>query len=150
MSTHRIRLAGPWEWQPVTGSGEVATAVELQKCLLPFPPESSAATPAVSAGAGILLLRRFHCPTGITANTTVAVILEIENCDPMVRLNDLIVTGVSNSALNERADRSIPNQWRFEVSGLLKSFNELQVRLAPLCSDSRFGLNTAALEIRES
>lgn len=144
MSSHRIRLAGPWEWQALTETNGVAGTGEVHKCQLPFPSE-----PNVVAGQGILLRRRFHCPTGMSATTTVTVAIEIQDGIPQLTLNDRILTGVADSEFTELASSAMTNQWRFDVSGFLKSYNELQVRLIPIRLDSLPRLHAAALEIRE-
>jgi hypothetical protein len=136
MSSHRIRLAGPWEWQPLPETNGIASTSLVHRCQLPFPSEHDGV-----ARDGLLLRRRFHCPTGIEVSTFVAVTLEVQHCIPDVRLNERILTPVE--------DRAIPNLWRFEVSGFLKPFNELQVHLHALHPDSQPRLNAAGLEIHE-
>ena len=145
MSLHRIRLAGPWEWQAFTVTSGVAGIGEIHKCQLPFPSE-----PGIVADHGILLRRRFHEPTGMSAATTVTVTVEIQDGIPQLWLNDRILTGVAESEFTELANSAMTNQWRFDVSGFLKSYNELQVHVIPLRPDSLPRLNAAALEIREA
>jgi len=136
MSSHRIRLAGPWEWHPWPETSGSLSPGEVHRCQLPFPPEHDGV-----ARDGLLLRRRFHCPTGIDVSTFVAVTVEVRHCIPDVRLNERILTPVE--------DRAISNLWRCDVSGFLKPFNELQVRLVPIHSNLQPRLNTAALEIHE-
>lgn len=145
MSLHRIRLAGPWEFQYLTETGEIATAGTVHKCQLPFPSE-----PGIVADHGVLLRRRFHEPTGIGARTTVTVTVEIQDGIPQLSLNGRILTGVEDSEFTKLASSGVTSQWRFDVSGLLKPYNELQVRLNPLRLEAHPRLHAAALEIRES
>jgi hypothetical protein len=71
----------------------------------------------------------------------VAVTVEVQHCIAELWLNDRILTRVPDGA--------IPTQQRFDVSGLLKPFNELQVRLVPIPSDLHPRLNSVALEIQD-
>ena len=139
MSSHRIRLAGPWEWQAVAEGEQVSDVREPQTCRLPFP--AGLGSPV---SGGILLRRGFHRPTGIAAGTSVVIVVEVVNCVPEVWLNGQILSCTSGNGA-----AGMPQPWRFDVSELMKSFNELRVRLMPAGSDSQPSLHAAALEIRE-
>ena len=151
MSVHKIRLAGPWEWSPVDSSGECSDLTEAQTrskrqtCQLPFQFVKDHGCLPIS------LVRRFHCPTGISEKTTICVALEVSRPVIQVRLNGRLVSEDSQNAVDAPGvpPETATYSQRFDVSGALKPFNELNVLLSPMESGEMAELISVNLEIRE-
>ncbi len=99
MSIHSIRLAGPWELQ--AGS---ADPVRVQ---LPSDVPSNGQ-----------LIRKFHRPSGLDDGTEVRVELAANGAQLIVKLNDQVLSPVSESPL------------QFDITSQLQSFNSLCMRAA--------------------
>ena len=135
---HRIRLAGPWEWLPnlQTEDGNCA----IQTCQLPF-----AVSSKVGSQSSGTLRRKFHCPTGLNEKSSVLIVIECSS-EASVSLNGQIVNAVTPSTLGAGVD-SAPQRIDFDVSKMLKPFNELCVCLPPLTPSQTPCLTSACLEI---
>lgn len=128
MSTHTIRLAGPWE--------QTAVAAQLERvpirCQLPA---------LISTGdTELLLARAFHRPTRLTPETRVDVVISTSNADIVVRLNDTSLIGRSESDVT-----------RFSTGDCLREFNRLEIAVKRSSGDPQLeaGLIHVCLEIIE-
>lgn len=135
---HRIRLAGPWEWLP-NGQNEDGN-LAIQTCQLPFRVSSNDGSQSNGT-----LRRKFHCPTGLDEKSSVIIVLEC-NSAASVSLNGQRLNAVTPSKLGTTVDSS-PQRIDFDVSNLLKPFNELCVTLSELIPDETPCLTSACLEI---
>ena len=141
MSVHRIRLAGPWE-SLSHENRMTSTCGARQPCQLPYE-----VTKSDGEDLGMNLFRRFHRPTGIGEFTRVCVGFEVHNLTLEVLINDGVteVVGASAASRVNNANEIV----RTDISKLLKSFNELQIRLS--CIDRQFAGRVVSvwLEIAE-
>lgn len=138
---HRIRLAGPWEWLP-NGQTEDGNHA-IQTFQLPFTVSSNDASQ--SSGT---LRRKFHCPTGLNEKSIVMIVIEC-NSAASVSLNGQIVNAVTPSTMGSGVDLT-PQRVDFDVSKLLKPFNELCVSLSQLTPSQAPCLTSACLEISDA
>jgi hypothetical protein len=143
MNPHKIRLAGPWEWQRAGASGDQRSESRVT-CQLPFE-----VTEECAENLSLSLFRRFHCPTGLELTTTVAVCLEIENAVPQIWLNGEVYAAERVALLSPGNSASVT--WRCDVTNRLKSFNELQIVIPanPEPSPLKPRLMSVQLEISE-
>jgi len=114
MSVHTIRLAGPWELQ-------TSSDATVERVTLPH---------RISSGEE--LRRKFHCPSGLTNDSTVRIVLTSTGSDIQLQLNGRNAPPVANA------------DGQFDVSGLLQPFNALTAS-----SSKTATLTTAVLEIHE-
>ena len=150
MSVHKIRLAGPWESSPVdtvvshSGLPDAQAASIRHPCQLPFQSDKDRIC------SSVLLVRRFHCPTGITEKTTLFIALEVRHAVTQVRLNGSEISRASSNDVDGPVVESVvePLQ-RFEILSPLKPFNELNVLLTPLDTANVATLVSVSLEIHE-
>ena len=128
---HRIRLAGPWESQAVAPLTQCAN--EPDRLQLPFSLTKD------QRDAGLIFIRRFHRPTGIDESTELRII-----CHASEKPSDLQLNGQS------LADRLVSDGREFccEVTGFLKSFNQLSV-MFPARSDADLTMECVWLEIAD-
>lgn len=155
MSPHRIRLTGPWEWRPASGDTEAEGTGSFQRCRLPFVSDDCGGAKAA------MLLRRFHCPTGINDLTLIFIVLEFSDTGRSIRselLQEAVVVRLNGRLvpLGDRAGQAeLPDASRSDavqlvvnVSKRLRSFNELQV---VILTDgfAPFALDAAFLEIQD-
>ena len=126
---HRIRLAGPWEWQ-VIGSPQQSTR-EAARCQLPFTLSGD------QRESGVVLTRRFHRPTGINDATTLRIVLQASRKPVDVQLNGKSLPG---------SESSVAAEYCFNLTGRVEPFNQLSVLLLPQ-TDASATLQSAWLEI---
>lgn len=148
MSVHQIRLAGPWEWhliqEPDGQESEAAVSSERKPCELPFGLKIPVPRQSVA------LFRRFHCPTGIDDSTTVAIVLALQGAAAEVLINRIAAPNLPGRH-SESSDGVDATTLRFDISRLLKPFNELQVLIRPTATAAGTGgvLISACLEMQE-
>lgn len=134
MAIHRIRLAGPWQLQTeVLAAQDSWTTVNL-----PF-----RLTESNSSGTSVRLKRRFHSPTGIDDQTPIAVVATVDMASVFVRLNGLPLKKASTANTTDKPSEQILVH---ELTGLLRSFNELEIEL-PL-SDNAVGCGLLGAELQ--
>lgn len=154
MSTHTIRLAGPWEQIAVAAHQEKAPV----RCQLPA---------LISVGEmNLLLARAFHRPTRLTSETRVEVVVSTCNADVIVRLNDVTLAASSeaNGAAKEpyktpagassktpTSDIQGTDVARFPTGDCLREFNRLEVSVTRRSGDPQLeaGLIHVCLQIIE-
>lgn len=152
MSTHTIRLAGPWE-QCSEGTQQASV-----RCQLPaFIPANESA---------ILLARAFHRPTRLAADTQVHVVVKSCHSDLELRLNEAVLSVVSKtigarkensqgvgsgSAADPAVDPEPADIHRLATGDSLRDFNRLTVNLKRRSDEPHVqaGLLSVALEIIE-
>lgn len=155
MNPHQIRLAGPWEWSLVPSGGEIAVKPAVTRCQLPFTPEFNSDSNAV------ILRRGFHRPTGIDERTRILVVLDFGGVAASssrhtlaaltaVSLNGQEVLFMKTESLPDSASVSPLKKVRmaFDVSRLLKPFNELHVVISASLNAST-SLDAACFEIHD-
>jgi hypothetical protein len=151
MKPHQIRLAGPWEWKWVSVR-EGSSSDSRSPCQLPFDVPTNISDD-VDASAGVMLFRRFHCPTGIEIGTTVRVVAESTNADIQFILNQSVIApeqpDVLKSRDHEKTGEQLPGQTVCDITRVLKPFNELQVMLTPTNQHSSPRLTAVSLMISE-
>ena len=130
MATHRIRLVGPWESQTVDDQSQPVG--EVVRCQLPF------AVPEACHATGILLMRGFHRPTGIDGSTTLSIVLKGREKPQEVRLNGAVIS---------ESTTAIDNEFAYDVTSLVESFNRLSVLFAQHSAVTQTALETAWLQI---
>ncbi len=152
MSTHTIRLAGPWE------QGPKSTEQAPVRCQLPaFIPAGESTT---------LLARAFHRPTRLAADTQVNLVVTSCNSELELRLNEVMLPVVSKttsaqhensqdagrvSAADPATDSEPADIYRLATGDSLRDFNRLTVILKRRSCEThvRAGLISVALEIVE-
>ena len=155
MKPHQIRLAGPWEWCLAASGDEFAVKPAVTRCQLPFTPEFNSDSNAVS------LRRGFHRPTGIDERTMILVVLDFSGvaasrgrdtlaAPTVVSLNGQEVFVMKTESLPDAASVSPTKriQMAFDVSKLLKPFNDLHVMILASLNAST-SLDAACLEIHD-
>ncbi len=141
MKPHRIRLAGPWEWQ--RAGSEVSPDGEPRKtCQLPF-----RRTDESAGNYEMVFFRGFHCPTGLGTTTTVAVAIEVENAAAQIWVNG--EPSMAECDVPSSAGDIASTMWRCDVSSRLKPFNELKIKIASNHEQSQHGLISVCLEITD-
>jgi hypothetical protein len=158
MSTHRIRLAGPWQLLPADAAGvQPRSAVKLSRqdevrTDLPCDIPSARAEQGAS-----LLCRRFHCPNGLEPQTSVHLVLISSTAEIQLTINGNTLSGIGTEIPPEdglRPDHQAqPPSFRlsYSIRDLLQPFNQLQIADLRPASDLRRPavLISAALEISE-
>ena len=110
---HRIRLAGPWQIPDHVDKQDSWTNVSLPL------------THAATGSEGRLRIRRkFHSPTGIDSATPLRICITGERIDGVSLNGELLPAGSTTAFVDSDAIS-------FDVTGRLKSFNELEVWLLP-------------------
>lgn len=135
MAMHRIRLAGPWQVQ-----SKLPDAVDSWTTVnLPF--QLTASDPDASS---VKLKRRFHSPTGIDDGTSISVAAIVNTALVFVRLNGhpLKKTSTASSTSNPSEQILV-----YDLTGRLRSFNELEIELQHCDSSVSCGLLAAELQI---
>ena len=129
MSTHTIRLAGPWELQ--VDSCDDSTRIQL-----PFdlPPNCHS----------VSLIRRFHRPSGLTDESLVRVELEMNGFVGHVTVNGEQISATQRSGTS-CSSVGVPG---FDVTSALLPFNVLQVDLTSRM-DGPTEIRSAAVVIEE-
>ncbi len=115
LSTHRIRLQGPWEWSPLTTDGANWSKVSL--------PDEWGQLPAMSSA--VAFRRRFHTPTGIKPLDQVFIVVTTHGTVSKLFLNEQRLTVVDALPI-----------YRAEVTPLLSGHNQLVIVL-PLVDPDR-------------
>ncbi|MCA9062496.1 MAG: hypothetical protein KDA96_05540 [Planctomycetaceae bacterium] len=137
--THRIRLAGPWQFTVTTsGPDAISDAVEQQRCQLPFPADD---VQRKAFSDGVILTRRFHRPTGLTAGHRVSMMFR--GIHPTAcHLNRESVD------IDAICDESLPGSptARVDLTGCLSDFNIISVQLPAGSSMEPGDLNNQCLE----
>lgn len=126
-SVHTIRLAGPWELH----SGSSAPRRVTLPCELP------------PAGGQSHLLRKFHRPAGLEADSQVRIALRAGHPSLSVQLNGEPLAPLHPSQQAEGASFS------YDITARLQPFNRLTVQAAAGNAASGATLQTAVLEIHE-
>jgi len=125
MSTHTIRLAGPWELHE-----EDSKPTRVQ---LPF---------ALPATDGVCqLIRKFHRPSGLTDDCQVRIVVTTSDTPLTVFINE---EPVELSAVAEKGQSC---ESTYDATALLKPFNSL--RLQPT-ADIASHVQSAAIEIESN
>lgn len=139
MSTHTIRLAGPWEQFRVPVEAD-ETAV---RCQLPFllAPDCME----------IRLVRAFHRPSRLSAKTQVNVLVRSQGVDLTASLNDIVLNGVRLE--DEPCDTGAIEVHRYTTGSTLADFNRISLRVARRATmgtaSQDFGVMNVSLEIIE-
>ncbi|MEZ6033641.1 MAG: hypothetical protein R3C17_11145 [Planctomycetaceae bacterium] len=131
MSKHRIRLAGPWDFQ-IVDSGLVPRG-ETSECRLPVTLVDLTNEP------GIQLRRGFHKPTGIDGKL-LRLVLQANTPPRAVLINDV---RIAESAVEHESE------YAFEITTHIKPFNWVCVLLTVEDYQPSPVLNTVWLEILE-
>ena len=107
--SHRIRLAGPWQYSTDDGS-------TWQRCTLPFD-----AGTADNDGQACRLRRKFHRPTGTTDSTRLTLLVSLEGTISAATVNGLSLafscSGESSAELT------------IEISNAITQFNVLELTI---------------------
>ncbi len=127
--SHRIRLAGPWEWCGIGDPQE--PLIKKTGCQLPFTLAEDL------CDAGVMLMRRFHRPTGIDDTTKMRIVLVAS-----VQPTDVQLNGKTLPAC-ESTDES---EYCFDLTGRAEPFNQLSILLMPQ-TDTAATLHAVWLEI---
>lgn len=139
MSTHTIRLAGPWEHFSVPTEADKAAI----RCQLPFllPSGCTAAR----------LVRAFHRPSRLSAETRVNVLVRSLGVDLTASLNDRALNGVRLE--DEPSDTGVIEIHRYSTGGMLADFNRFSLLVARPANtgtgEGDFGVINVSLEIIE-
>jgi hypothetical protein len=165
MSTHRIRLAGPWQLIPAdAASVQQRSSVKLSRqdevrtdlpCDIPS---------ALAEQGASLLCRRFHCPNGLEPQTAVDLVLTTDTAEIQLTLNGNTLSGTGTEITPEaeitpedslRPDHQAPPtsfRLSYSIRHLLQPFNELRIADNRPATDIRRPavLFSAALEISET
>src|SRR5438552_2238109 len=113
MYPHRIRLRGPWEWEPLPPREDTAEPALLRRVNMPCRLRELGLD---SAGARALVRRRFGYPGRIDAHERVWLIFAG-------------VAGKLQARLNDRDLGHCDPARAFEITALLKDRNILEVTL---------------------
>ena len=141
MSTHRIRLAGPWEVQPL--GAELNPVGDTANCQLPY-----TAVPTETP-AGVVLRRGFHRPTGIDQNSILRIILKANQQPLDVRINNTPAE-VCEPVHNNETNLIDPiREYSIDITRSIAAFNQLSVILQNSKTESPAGLENAWLEIQD-
>ena len=118
-SAHVIRLRGPWHWETRAASEQPAARQQASdRRPATFQAPDGLATILSTTPAGRLRLSRlFRCPTGLDAESSVALVIEPTAARGVVRLNS-----VSLGPLQ-------PGISRYWITSHLRATNELQMDL---------------------
>ena len=128
---HKIRLHGPWQATVVAGE------IDSEKRSFDATVESDWESILGKDFCGLVRYqRKFNCPTGLTPNQQVAIVVTEVDFFGECRLNE-----------RELGSLTFGNAGSFEVGGLLESFNNLIIDVRLTAEDqrdrareSRFGL----------
>lgn len=139
MSTHTIRLAGPWEqFRMPTGAEQAAI-----RCQLPF------LLPADCAE--VRLIRPFHRPSRLSAKTQVNVLVRSRGADLTASLNESALNGVRLE--DEPSDTGVIEVHRYATGNILADFNRFGLLVARRANrgtaEGDFGVISVSLEITE-
>lgn len=139
MSTHTIRLAGPWEQHSVPVEADQATI----RCQLPF---------QLSDGCEeVTLVRAFHRPSRLSAETHVNVLVRSHGVDLTASLNKSALHGVRLE--DEPCETGAIEVHRYATGSALTDFNRFsllvgrRVNTAP--AERQPGVFSVSLEIIE-
>ena len=119
MKAHRIRLVGPWEVQQL--DNELQPAGDVVHCQLPY-----TMTPSQNP-SGVLLLRGFHCPTGIDQNTILRIILKANQQPHEVRMNSTPATVCQTSRIGATDLNDTCSEFSIDITPSIEAFNKLSV-----------------------
>lgn len=140
MSTHTIRLAGPWEHFSVPTEAEQAAI----RCQLPF------LLPSGCTEAR--LVRAFHRPSRLSAETQVNVIVRSLGVDLTASLNNRRLHGTRLA--DEPSDTRLIEAHRYAAGSTLTDFNRFSLLVARRANmgtaERDFGVISVSLEIIES
>lgn len=112
-STHRIRLAGPWQ---VVTDGE-SKQIKLPACWQEILGEYSG--PAI-------FKRSFNAPTGVK-NQRLFIVLPATGGLGAVWLNQVLIGNFDDG--QAESQNAASSEWRFEISEQLQRFNQLEIEL---------------------
>jgi hypothetical protein len=123
-SIHTIRLAGPWQYEPLARSVRASAGVSESTADLPPPgridmPADWAATLGADFRGRVRFRRSFGRPTGLEPSDRVWLVLE--------RIDARGVVSLNGSPLGETSIDSGPT--RFDVTALLAVRNELVIEV---------------------
>jgi len=141
MKAHRIRLAGPWELQQLDNA--LQPVGDVANCQLPY-----SLTPSQNP-SGVLLLRGFHCPTGIGQNTILRIILKANQQPHEVRMNSIAAAVCKASRIGATDLNDTCSEFSIEITSLVAAFNRLSVILHVSTTEIPATLETAWLEIQD-
>ncbi len=141
MKAHRIRLVGPWEARQLDNN--LQPIGDVINCQLPY-----SVMPQQNP-SGVLLLRGFHCPTGIDQNTILRIILKANQQPHEVRMNSMPAevieaTRIGNTGLNETH-----REFSIDITPSIAAFNHLIVIFQVSRTEIPASLETAWLEIQD-
>ncbi|MCA9010225.1 MAG: hypothetical protein KDB01_10790 [Planctomycetaceae bacterium] len=131
MSKHRIRLAGPWDFQTLDSG--LAPRGETTECRLPV------ILVDLTNETGIQLQRGFHKPTGIDGKL-LRLVLQANTPPRAVLINDV---RIAESAVEHESE------YAFEITTHIKPFNWVCILLTVEDYQPSPVLNTVWLEILE-
>lgn len=132
MQKHRIRLAGPWDSQPVDERRQPVG--DSTRCQLPLTLTESSPEP------GVLLTRGFHRPTGIDDTTTLRIVLQTTARPNSVSINGMMIAECPVSSNAEYA---------FDATSRITAFNLLSVLFDGRTDKPPTTLHSVWLEIQD-
>ena len=120
---HRIRLRGPWQYEPLLGYRQLAGG-QVESQTSDLPPAGRITMPADWSGTlgadfrgQVRYTRRFTCPTGLQPRTRVVLVIESVNHSATVSLD--------GRSLGEIADANMP--WQCDIREFLSERHLLSV-----------------------
>ncbi len=141
MKAHRIRLAGPWEAQQL--DNELQPVGDMVNCQLPY-----TLTPSENP-SGVLLLRGFHCPTGIDQNTILRIVLKANQQPQEVRTNGNPAEVCEASCIGTTNLNDANREFSIDITHSIAAFNQLSVIFQVSTTEIPATLQTAWLEIQD-
>ena len=150
MPSHRIRLAGPWEFRTKAETNPAAVNPAGIRVQLPF--EAAAELPGETGW----LSRRFHCPGGLQDTTTIRLQILAGSVLSRVTINGLVPDSVEISVVETSAGtpsagtagdnvcRDLAVHHAMEIRPFLRPFNLLEIEVS---GGSRTGDSTRVREV---
>lgn len=143
-SIHTIRLRGPWECRPLAWARRRADGAPVPidaplpaAGLLVMPADWSPVAGADFRGR-VRFTRRFGCPTGLTAEDHVSLVVEAVDFAAEVTLNEVLLGAM----------RWGDGPWRGDITARLQAVNELRIEVE--LSDTLDGVPNSPRSGRES
>lgn len=138
---HRIRLSAAWLLESSAETGDSARKRIHLPCAEPV---------ELSGDGNITLVRQFHRPTGLSAQSTTHLVLEVDFAPVAATLNDVAMSALDSAECSADTDAKQRLLLRYDVSGGLDSFNALTVKFQPQGGEQPMvPIHSAWLEIAE-
>lgn len=141
MKAHRIRLAGPWDAQQL--DDKFQPVGDVVNCQLPY-----SATPSQNP-SGVLLLRGFHCPTGIDQSTILRIILKANQQPHEVCINSNPAEVCEASRIGNTNLNDAHSEFSIDITQSIAAFNQLSVSFTISTTELPATLDHVWLEIQD-